>query len=192
MDTLGLEVTAQPIEFIAPALDEAPPIDTVRTTAIPTDKTSDLSCQVCGVALSYGGRGRKPTRCAEHKSGSTARGNSAGSRRKQSNEELASLAVAALVSLNRFGALGLRLIKLSDTAGAIMDTEESFEKLAYDALVLDPDLCRQILAVGSVSAKASLAMAYVALGGVVIPTATVEIKDRRAEKREAKARGETT
>lgn len=45
---------------------------------IPTDTFDDapLRCQVCGVALIYGGRGRKPKFCSEHKKGSS---NSSGS-----------------------------------------------------------------------------------------------------------------
>jgi hypothetical protein len=39
-------------------------IDADTVTAISTD---ELACQVCGIALTYGGRGRKPKFCADHK-----------------------------------------------------------------------------------------------------------------------------
>lgn len=51
---------ATPIYDGADGLSDAP------QDAPPSD---DLTCEVCGVPLSYGGRGRKPKRCAEHKAG---------------------------------------------------------------------------------------------------------------------------
>lgn len=36
---------------------------------VPPVSDFEYSCEVCGVELTYGGRGRKPKRCAEHKTG---------------------------------------------------------------------------------------------------------------------------
>lgn len=46
------------------------PLDTQADTAPPLGDF-EYSCEVCGVELKYGGRGRKPTKCKQHKAGST-------------------------------------------------------------------------------------------------------------------------
>lgn len=41
---------------------------------VPPVNDFEHSCEVCGIELTYGGRGRKPKRCADHKAGSRKSG----------------------------------------------------------------------------------------------------------------------
>lgn len=138
-----------------------------------------LSCEVCGKALVYGGRGRKPKRCDEHKR-SGAKTVSTGS--KSGNEKLALQATEALVQINTLTGLGTRLMGLSTTSETIMFCEDTFREQAYAALLTDPALCKQILSAGQVSAKFSLAIAYAMLGAQVVPVAVLELKQKRQAK----------
>lgn len=151
----------------------------------PRDETpttdSTLSCEVCGKSLVYGGRGRKPKFCPEHRrqTGKTPTVTRGG------NEKLATQATESLIQINRLTGLGLRLIGLSSSSEMIMFCEEGFRVQAYEALLTDPALCKQILSAGAVSGKFSLAIAYAMMGAQVAPVAMMEIKQKRADKQEA-------
>lgn len=145
----------------------------------PAVEDNALACEVCGKALVYGGRGRKPKRCDEHKR-SGAKSVSSGS--KIGNERLALQATEALVQVNNLTGLGARLLGLSTTAETIVFCEETFREQAYAALLTDTALCKQILSAGQISAKFSLAIAYAMLGAQVAPVAIVELKQKRQAK----------
>ncbi len=164
--------------------------DLIFSDALPPEQKDDapatndvLSCEVCGTSLTYAGRGRKPKRCPEHRKQS---GNASG-KRATPNDKLAREATEALVQINRLTGLGSRILGLPTTAEMIAFCEESFREQAYAALLTDPDLCRQILSAGQISAKFSLAIAYAMMGAQVVPVAVMEIKAKREAKAEAKA-----
>lgn len=165
--------------------DDAVPLEGPADIPPPTDEK--LSCEVCGTTLVYKGRGRKPSRCDEHKrNASSSNSGKRATRSAVPNDKLAQQATEALVQLNRLTGLGARLAGLETTQEMIMFCEDTFRVQAYEALLTDPNLCKQILAAGAVSAKFSLATAYAMMLGQVAPVAWMELK----AKREAKA-GET-
>lgn len=165
--------------------DETPPDFAAPGPADVAPATDDvLSCAVCGVALEYSGRGRKPQRCPEHR---RASGSTKSAPKNTTNERLAVQATEALVQINRLTGFGLRVLGMPETGATIAYAEDVFREQALAALMTDPGLCKQILAAGQVSAKASLALAYGMLGMQVAPVAMLEIKAKREAKAEAKA-----
>jgi len=156
---------------------------TFRDTEVPSDalprdeappSAFEYACQVCGKELHYGGRGRKPKFCDEHKKG----GSGTGVARKGGNVQLATQAADALVQLNSLCVMGLMLAQLPQTAGALAGTEDGFREQAIAALVTDPALCKSILKAGTTSGKVSLLIAYAMLGGAVVPVGVMEFKER--------------
>jgi len=89
-------------------------------------------------------------------------------------------------------AIGLSAIGMFRTGGAIAERNDQFEAQAYQALLLDPDLCRLILKSGGRSGKVALGMAYVGLGMSVVPVAVEEMRDRKAEKEARRAEEDET
>lgn len=167
-------------DAVPPEIPAPDPVVGTLDVAPVTDE--GLSCEVCGTSLTYSGRGRKPKFCDEHKKGSKS---ATTTRKTVPNDKLARQATSALVQINRLTGFGARMIGLEQTSNMIMFAEDSFEEQAYEALLTDPDLCKQILAVGHVSAKFSLITAYALLLGQVAPVAMMEIKAKRAAKEES-------
>lgn len=93
-------------------------------------------------------------------------------------------AAGVLATANKL--LGMALLPiLPATAVAIVDGNEQFEEMAFQALLSDPALCKKILSAGTSSGKAQLFMAYGAFGMSVAPTALAEVKAKRAERDES-------
>lgn len=65
LDFAVTDVPPDPLTDEPAIAGEAPPAPT---------RVYEYACEVCGTELTYGGRGRKPKRCAEHKSGSRSSG----------------------------------------------------------------------------------------------------------------------
>jgi hypothetical protein len=150
------------------------PIDAHRDEAPPS--SFEYACEVCGKELLYGGRGRKPKFCDEHKKGGAGK---SVSRRGGGNLQLATQAADALVQLNSLCAMGLMLAHLPQTASTLAGTEEGFREQAISALLTDPALCKSILKAGTTSGKVSLLIAYAMLAGAVVPVGVVEFKERQ-------------
>lgn len=155
--------------------------------AAPDESPLDLdgpSCRVCGVALDYAGRGRKPVYCDEHRKSSRAKTTALpSSRRADSSDKLASQAATVLCNVNGFVSLAVMAAGLPQTSEAITVARDGFYIQAKEALVTDPDLCKQILRTGGLSAKVSLILAYGMMAGVVGPVAALEIRVKREERR---------
>lgn len=100
------------------------------------------------------------------------------------NEKLARDATNMLLTGHGIVNKLLMIVGLRETAAAIAACDEPFEELAYDALLLDPNLCRSITRFGGKSGKLALAGAYVVLAGAVAPVAAEEMKDRVAAVRD--------
>lgn len=148
---------------------------------IPAPSAPENPCEVCGVDIPYGGRGRKPKRCEEHKRSAaptTPRKSNTGK-----NDVMARQAAAALSQVNGLIATGLMLapgplaaFRLPMTAAAIAAADEGFTEAAYAALVTDPKLCALILKGGGASGKLALIIAYAMLAGAVVPVAITEYR----------------
>jgi len=153
----------------------------------------EYACGVCGKELTYGGRGRKPKFCDDHKAG-TGKPRAKGGAR---NDALAMEAANALSQLNAL--IGVTLMVpalpilgdnpayLPNTALAIAKADEGFNAAAFSALQTDPALCKMILRVGSASGKIALVVAYGMLAGAVVPIGIDEYKERKKVSGEARA-----
>jgi hypothetical protein len=87
-------------------------------------------------------------------------------------------------------AIGAMAMGLNGTASAIAQANPNFEEQAYQALLTDQDLCKLILKGGVKSAKLSLGIAYFGMGAAVIPTAVVELKEKKEERDVKRAEAE--
>lgn len=163
--------------------DAALPDDTTPLTA-----DIQFPCVVCGKESGpYSGRGRKPTRCPEHKKSKTT---STASRVTGTSASLAAQAATVLEQLNGILAMGLMVTGMTDTAHALAAANEGFKEQAYLALTTDAELCRLILKGGVKSAKLSLGLAYVGLGAAVIPVAVAETREKKAAREAARIAAE--
>ncbi len=152
--------------------------DDVPADSVPPLADVEYPCQVCGKeAGPYGGRGRKPKLCAEHKKNPTV---GTGARKVSgAPAALAEQATAVLVQINGMIALGAMGMSMFKTSHAIAQANPTFEQQAYQALLTDQELCKLILKSGAKSAKLSLMIAYGGLGMAVLPTAVMEMKEKK-------------
>jgi hypothetical protein len=161
------------------------------------DATPDFSdepeypCVVCGAeAGPYGGRGRKPTRCAIHKKSSAGSGGQRAPRVTGKASELAAQATEALCSIDGMMALGARIVGFTRTAETIEDADETFRIRVNAALLNSPDTCRKILRYGSKGGDAAL---FIAIGlhiATIAPVFAAEAREKKAEKEAARAAAE--
>lgn len=152
-------------------------VDEVPDDLKPIDDEPEYACQVCGIALEYAGRGRKPKYCAEHKPGASTK-----SRTPARANDTAALAASVLAQMNGYLGLGLMIFGLPLTATEINKANEQFRELAYEALLLDSKLSKRIVSAGGKSAGVALSMAYATLTVNVAPVAMQELKQRKASK----------
>src|SRR5215471_6273072 len=166
--------------------DETTVPDDARTL---TDSVPDLSdieypCEICGKeAGPYGGRGRKPKRCSEHKKQQNRSTNV--SKVSGTNAQLAAQATEALCSIDGMAALGARIIGFTNTAETIEEADEVFRLRVNAALLNSPDTARKILRYGSKAGDSAL---FIAIGlhiATILPVFMTEAKEKKAE-REAK------
>jgi hypothetical protein len=166
-------------------------IPVFKDTTVPKDTPAvdvKYPCEICGQECEYSGRGRPPTKCAEHKSTK-----SSGKKRASglgSNATLAAQAAEALVQFNGLVAILLMLAQMPMTVDAIETAKDGFREAAYEALLTDPALCKTILKGGTASGKIALLIAYGMFAGAVGPVAYMEYKEKariRREERDALA-----
>jgi hypothetical protein len=161
--------------------DASVPDNDEPTDSIPLTDSVEYPCSVCGKeAGPYGGHGRKPTKCPEHK-----KAKSSGVRVNGRDANLAAQAAKTLSQINGMVALLSSAMGMFKTGGAIAGYNEVFEAQAFAALSTDPELCRMILKTGVKSAKVSLALAYGGMAVAVGPVAFLELKEKK-EAREVK------
>jgi hypothetical protein len=156
--------------------------------SIPETSDVEYPCEVCGrEAGPYGGRGRKPKRCSEHKKNAAS-----GQNRKVTGAtaSMAAQATAVLEQINGIITIGLMAVGYTDTARAIAGENEAFAAKAHAALLTDPELCKLILKGGVKSGKISLGIAYASLGVGVIPVAANEFKEKKAAREAAREEAE--
>jgi hypothetical protein len=153
--------------------------DIIVVDESPVGEDFEYACEVCGTELFYGGRGRKPKYCDEHKGGKRKDG-TVGATRKGGNDRAARQAADALMQINSL--LGMAMltpwVNLPMTASALAVANEPFGDQAFEALKTDPALCRMILRAGTTSGKAALVIAYGMLAFAISPVAAMEVKTR--------------
>ncbi len=155
--------------------------DDIPEDSVPPQADVEYPCQVCGKeAGPYGGRGRKPKFCPEHKKGTPK---SSGGKVTGASASLAAQATATLVQINGLLAVGAMATGMYRTASMIAEQNPSFEEAAYQALLTDPELCRLITKAGVKSAKLSLGLAYLSFAAPVAMTAYSEAKEKQDARR---------
>lgn len=142
----------------------------------------ELTCRECGEPLTYIG-GRKPTVCRKGegcRTASKAVVTPGKSGVKGADAALVSQAVNTLMTVNSVLSMLSLATGLFSTATAINDAEDVFRAQLTSALSQDLRLCRKIVGSGSSSgAIVGLVIAYGTLGASVVPTAVVELRERR-------------
>lgn len=158
-------------------------VEDVKLDTPPSDVAqAEYPCRVCGQeAGPYGGRGRKPTLCSEHKA---AKSGSPRSKTVGKNAALAGQAADTLVQYNGLVALVATLARYPMTGEAIRTSHETFREEAYQALLTDPALCQSIVRTGGLSGRAALIVSYGMLVSVVAPITAMEHRQHKAEKQE--------
>ncbi len=169
-------------------VDDAP-------ATVPADEPApdrhEYACEVCGAELTYGGRGRKPRFCAEHKKSA-----SSGSRRAagKGNDALARQAADTLSAYHGLVAAALTMApgiwRMPSAAAELIDRDESFNEAACKALLADPKLARMILRGGGVSGALGLIIAYAMLLSAVVPAGMADFQAGRAQRRSVDAGAE--
>lgn len=162
-------------------------VASLESDAIPVVSDVEYPCKICGKeAGPYGGRGRKPTKCDEHK-----KAQSTGTRAPRvtgSNDMLARQATEALCSIDGFMSLGARMIGFTDTAEVIEEADEVFRLRVHTALLNNPDTARKILRYGSKAGDTALFIAIALHVATIAPVFMMEAKTRKALKAEERAR----
>lgn len=108
-------------------------------------------------------------------------GSKSPSKNTPATDRMAKTAANLLARGNSLMAMGLMALGLPMTASSMAEANDTFEELAYQALLNDPVLCKKILSAGAVSGKAGLAIAYGSLGMAIAPAAINEVKAKRRE-----------
>ena len=164
-----------------------------RDLAPATSGSTEYPCEVCGRESGpYGGRGPKPKKCPEHRRASVAKtgtGTRVG-RVARADEALAARAVETLCQINGLLAFATGIVGFTDTCSSIQDAQDLFKERAYAALLTDAELCKSIVKSGAKSGKVALMLAYGFMGVSVVPTITMEFKEKRAARAEENGEGE--
>jgi hypothetical protein len=156
--------------------------DAERTDAIPPVLDVEYPCEICGKESGpYGGRGRKPKKCPEHRKQSVSSGRS---KSTSSNTALAGQAADVLAQLNNGLTIGSMVVGLNATASAIANSNDAFRTAAYEALLIDPALCRSIVRGGKKGGMVGLMLAYGMLLANVIPVAKIEFDEKKRAREE--------
>lgn len=147
------------------------------------------TCQVPGCTnpvAEWGGRGRKPTKCEEHKSGRTPSDGTVSRRDKNAPSAMAYRAARVLAQANTFvAAIMSGFFPMTAEAITHPDVRNDFIENAAFALDADPALCKRILRGGTDNAKLALLFAYGGLIAAVTPVAITEVRLIREREREA-------
>lgn len=155
------------------------------------DEAVEYPCEVCGKeAGPYGGRGRKPKRCPEHKKNAGSSSGQRVPRLSTKTTELAAQATEVLASIDGMMALGARIVGFTKTAETIEDADETFRIRLNAALLNSPDTCRKILRYGSKGGDAAL---FIAIGlhlATIVPVFLGEAKEKKIERDTQRAAGQ--
>lgn len=145
-------------------------------------ESNDPTCEVCGTPLYYGGRGRKPKFCDEHKR-SAPKSSSGGS--KGRNGAVVDAAMANLNMLNNMAKLPIGLI--SAPAGQVWNSKlDDLQAQSRAILESDPALAKSIAGAGAISGKWLLLGAYALAFKDVAAVAIIDNSQKRAAKAAAK------
>lgn len=156
-------MTAGLLEFSVTENDAVPDI------AISSD---DITCEVCGKALSYSGRGRKPKFCDEHKKSSSS-SNGSSSRRSTRDVEAACAALSGAYS-----ALAMPLMMVSPAAAREWaEQANALETRNRVFLEASPDLAKRIAAAAGKGGSTAFVLSHVI---AIAPVLRILVSERRS------------
>lgn len=141
---------AESISFTVADIPPSSPADDADTPITSTD----LTCEVCGTPLLYGGRGRKPKFCDEHKQQST----SSGTRRRSSNRDV-DAAMAALGSAHSSLSF-LLMLMAGDAAVAWEANRPALDERNRGILEADPKLAKRLATAASKGGGPALVLSH--------------------------------
>lgn len=162
--------------------DIPPDATTVDIDSGNSESSSDLTCQVCGTPLTYGGRGRKPKFCDDHKK-SPSSGSSTRSSGGRAGAEVEA-AMAALEGMHTVLSMALMVI----APNAAMEWQAQLPALNdrnRGILGADKELAKKIAKMASKGSSPMLFLSYGAAIAPVAGVASMERRRKRAEKMEA-------
>lgn len=148
--------------------------DETVSTAVTSD---DPTCVVCGVPLSYAGRGAKPKYCNEHKKGSRSTGTS-----RRSGKDV-DAAMAALDSTHTTLSF-LLMLAAPDAAIKWNGQKDALDDRNRRILEADPALAKRLASVAAKGGAPALVLSHLI---AVAPAAGIvygKYRDNRLEKRE--------
>jgi len=152
------------------------------TSGFPGVESADLSCEVCGTPLVYGGRGRKPKFCDEHKKSGSKSGSASSPKRSTGNTERALLHMETLYDgLATVLAMSGNEASAGYLADKVAKVQEQ-NRLAFDS---DPKLAQMVCRFGEKTGKGIFIAANVGLIVPVLGIARVEMTLKRNAKRGA-------
>lgn len=143
--------------------------------------SADFTCEVCGKALTYGGRGRHPRFCDDHKPGRSQTGE-----RKTSRRSRAEVDSAIAVLGGMYDGLTMALLMVSPPAASRwVRSVPDLQKTNEVALTADPDLCASINRMAKTNAKVVFFGAHVMAVAPVVLELRHDLASRRRERQQA-------
>lgn len=141
--------------------------------------SDDPSCVVCGTPLAYGGRGRKPKYCEEHKAQGSSTPRASSGRRSPRDVEAAMAALASIHTSLEFG----MMIVAGDAALAFSAQRDALDLRNRGILEADPKLAKRLATAASKGGGPALVLSHLI---AIAPAAGItfsKIKDGRAARR---------
>lgn len=161
------------ISFTVSDIPPADPVDTAPSNG----SAGAYACEVCGTPLAYGGRGRPPTRCADHKRSS---GSSGGATARRSTRDVD----AAMAALNAsHTSLSFLLMMVApDAASAWESGRPSLDDRNRRILEADPALAKRIATAASRGGAGALVISHLIAIAPAAVIAGSKYRTARAER----------
>jgi hypothetical protein len=145
----------------------------------PTIVEPEYSCQTCGKALVYGGRGRKPRYCDEHKRGGNT--TKIGARNAAGSDVIR--AVAALEMAYGLMRTGFMMIGAVNAASDLGRAIPQLSASNMEYLSQDKELTRAINKMGKVSGRSGFILTHILTLGPIAIGGTLEAREMIAQMR---------
>lgn len=161
------------ISFTVADIPPADPVDTAPSNG----SAGAYTCEVCGTPLTYGGRGRPPTRCADHKRAGSSSG---GTTARRSSRDVD----AAMAALNAsHTSLSFLLMMLApDAATAWEAGRPSLDDRNRRILEADPALAKRIATAASKGGAGALVISHLIAVAPAAVIAGSKYRTARAER----------
>jgi len=160
------------IPSVTVTVDDLPP-------ETPLDIEPEFQCQTCGKPLVYGGRGRKPRFCDEHKRGGNT--SKIGARNVAGSDVIRAVAALEMAyGLLRTGFMMIGAVNAASDLGRAIP-QLSASNLEY--LSQDKELTRAINKMGKVSGRSGFILTHILTLGPIAIGGTLEAREMIAQMR---------